>query len=223
METLNKIKNNSTKKRMVILLAGVIFLVLAGYVFYLNLKEQTLNGQINSLKDSVKFENNKSKKLSNENSNLKSAVSALQEQIGKKEIEAQLKDDTKKDAMTANSVSELFVTGIKKRVIVRPGGGTRPDASYDFLAISLMIVNKSKVNQTYDVGNFYMISDTGKIFKPAFLADPVGDNSWYRSELAPGGSENVTFITLNEARLVSIVFTDPATGIQLTAPLPTVQ
>ena len=208
---------------MVILLAGVIFIVLAGYVFYLHFKEQTLNSQINSLKESVKSENNKSKKLSNENGNLKSAVSALQEQIGKKEIEAQFKDESQKDSVRANPVSELFVTDLKKRIIVRPGGGTRPDASYDFLAISLTIVNKSKVNQTYDTSNFYMINDTGKIFKPAFLADPVGDKSWYRSELAPGGSENVTFITLDEARLVSIVFTDPASGVQLTAPLPAVQ
>lgn len=165
-----------------------------------------------------KYNSNISKtaELTNENSNLKKAVTTLQEQI--------VNESSNEVVFTPEpkSGAKLTINEIGRQSITVPANEFHGPLSTEYYALNVSIFNQSESNQTYDRDSFYAITENGLIVRPSSFGPGIEQTVWNRSEIAPAGNVDVVVLFPSDQRLVTLTLTDPSTKQQISAALPAV-
>lgn len=216
MERIKKSDKKLLAKRVATIATIVALLLAIGYGVWSDNTVRSLNRQVESLNGVIKTNNDKNKKTSDENVNLKNAVKTLQAQIDAS------KQSTSQQGSEPKSKLIVSKVGYRTFHLYPEDYSWRGTGIADLrdVVVEASITNISDINQAYSTANFYATSDSGKIVRPEKFVSPALYGLWSQTELAPGGSENIVVVFPSDQNLVTLTMNVPGTDKTLTVALP---
>ena len=202
----------STVKK--ILIYSSIFVVGVGTGFGLrHIAASSVNTKLNKVTAERNDSVAKQAELKKNNENLTKAIEVLQKQINEQA-------DGTDDITAAELAGSISITSFAREALTVAATDTKPQTSYDHLAVHATIKNLTGSNQFYTLDNFSAVTTAGAIVRPESFGPGIEQPIWNSSTLVPEGHQDVVVYFEIGQSLATLNWTAPGGTEIITVPLP---